>query len=982
MADDLITDVINEAKIRKELNSVLTQLYSMRDTIIQINELGKGIGFDSKGFESARRAKDAIDKLAQAEEKLIFAQSDLAKKIAEVNAQTELQNKKNKEGARDALALSDAYGKLSKQYNEAAREAKNLAVTQGIESKAAVEAARRANELGNQLKAIDASVGQYGRNVGNYSQATFALSQILREAPAFAFSFQTGLLALSNNLPILFDQFTNLTKAIDANTKKQLGAVGALKILATSLLSPINILTALVGIFTIFGPKIVEFVGSLFNATRALTVMEKAQADLNEEVGKAVKATQGEIVEAKRLFDAAKTLTNSMEGRKLAVKELRELYPAYLKDFTDEQILAGHATAAYDKLVTSLLEVAKTKAIVARITKNASEDFDLEEERTKVQIKLDAQRAANIKFLGKEAVEAADRVGNNLDGELKLKEQLAVIDEKRAFIASQNDVLQRKAAADVTGLLDKEAKGKKKAADDAAKAAAKAAADALKLAEDNERARLEGLKIRFEKEAALQKQIVDDEKSSYDERANALDLFTLNKDSAARIQKDIDNVGVKSVQARNKTKEALDKAYVDNDIEFHNELLALQKDYVDDETKAIVDGYKKTNQKLIAGKLDEESRLIDNYKNGLISTEQYQAAKLQIENKYAILSLQLEAESTKKILELRKSRGEDVGDQEARLLEITNEIRALDVKYNEAAEKAKRDEQDKTAKNADKNAKAAKKTQEEIKASIIKVLEGVKQFSDPVFSILTNGLEKQKNAIQEQIDTIQEKAKIEIDAINNSTLSEEEKAARISTIQNVAAAKEKQLEREKRRVQQEQARFERAKAIFDIIANTAVNVVKVFPVVPLMVLAAAIGAVQLAAVASRPIPKYAKGRKGGAAELAYTGDGGVSEIIEHKGRMWVTPNRPTLTYLPEGANVYKDHQTFVNEKGQMHRVSLPPVVPHKNHGMSVDNTGAILRGNKAVVNAIKNNRPIFIDRGQSAFKIAERVTEIKKNFYE
>ncbi len=1000
MADEQISDVINEAKIRKELNAVLTQLYAMRDTIIEINNLGKGIGFDAKGFERARGAKEAIDKLTQAEQRLLFAQSELAKKIAAVNAETEQQNKLNKQNAREALGMADAYGDLAKKYNEAARAAKNLAVTQGIESKAAKDAARHANELGNQLKAIDASVGQYGRNVGNYSSATFALSQILREAPAFAFNFQTGLLALSNNLPILFDQFSNLTKAIDANTKKQLGAVGALKIMAASLLSPINLLTIFVALFTLFGKQIGEFVSGLFGASKAIDELKRQQELLNatfEDAAQNASTTVAKlelfkqklndlsISEKERTRLAKEYNEIADEGQKINVKEINNL--GEINALINSQIelikrrgLARAAEAQIAKSADKLIETElKNAAILEKGgvsgAADSSDPFaDITGKVTKTKARLPTQdeleNNPEIKDFISRSGKARAKQLENAAGFRQTNEYrnaLKAVNEANAQYSRDLSLLQKFVDSEDLGDTDKSGETNNKVA---------------KSIEDRSKARLEAQKKALEGEIAIQQQIIDNEKESYDKRTAALDGFVLLKDAAARVQEEIDLVGVKSLEERNSAKATLDKAFIDNEIEFANQLVKLQEDYLDDETKSILTAYKDRNAAIVSGKLDEESRLSENYKNGLLTTEQYQASKLQIENKYAILSLQLEQESTQKILDLRKLRGEDVSEQQSRLLEITNEIRALDIKYNEAAEKAKRDQQDKTAKNAEKNAKAAKKTQEEIKNDIIKVIEGVKQFSDPVFSILTNGLEKQKNAIQDQIDVINEKAKIEIEAIQNSTLSEEEKAARISVIQNTTAAKERQLEREKRRVQQEQARFERAKAIFDIIANTAVNVVKVFPVVPLMALAAAIGAIQLAAVASRPIPKYAKGRKGGAAELAFTGDGGKSEIIEHRGRIWVTPNRSTLTYLPEGANVYKDHQTFVNERGEMYGGGhLIPKEPRVAKAMVVDSTGAIVRGNKAIVAAIKDNKPTFIDRGQSAFKIAERVKEINQNFY-
>lgn len=68
--------------------------------------------------------------------------------------------------------------------------------------------------LDKRLKGIDSNLGQYGRSVGNYKSQWDglgnAITQLTREAPAFAVSLQTGFLAISNNIPILADQIQRI----------------------------------------------------------------------------------------------------------------------------------------------------------------------------------------------------------------------------------------------------------------------------------------------------------------------------------------------------------------------------------------------------------------------------------------------------------------------------------------------------------------------------------------------------------------------------------------------------------------------------------------------------------------------------------------------------------------------------------------------------------------------------------------------------
>lgn len=129
-------------------------------------------------------------------------------------------------------------------------------------------------------------------------------------------------------------------------------------------------------------------------------------------------------------------------------------------------------------------------------------------------------------------------------------------------------------------------------------------------------------------------------------------------------------------------------------------------------------------------------------------------------------------------------------------------------------------------------------------------------------------------------------------------------------LEQEAEAKRQELEKKKRKEQQKQAIFNKALALTEIAIKTAMAIVAALAVGPpqgyiFATLSGALGLAQSAAVAATPIPKYKDGRKGGKAEFAEVGDGYVSEVIKKAdGRAYITPNRPTLTYLEKGDSVY------------------------------------------------------------------------------
>lgn len=114
--------------------------------------------------------------------------------------------------------------------------------------------------------------------------------------------------------------------------------------------------------------------------------------------------------------------------------------------------------------------------------------------------------------------------------------------------------------------------------------------------------------------------------------------------------------------------------------------------------------------------------------------------------------------------------------------------------------------------------------------------------------------------------------------------------------------------RKERELRNKQVQNEKKAALFEIAINTATAIVKALPNIPLSIAVGAIGAAKAAIVASRPVPEYKTGRKGGKEEWAILGDGYKNEpIIDKYGNLKdVSPNRPTMMKLDKGDSVLPD----------------------------------------------------------------------------
>ncbi len=175
--------------------------------------------------------------------------------------------------------------------------------------------------------------------------------------------------------------------------------------------------------------------------------------------------------------------------------------------------------------------------------------------------------------------------------------------------------------------------------------------------------------------------------------------------------------------------------------------------------------------------------------------------------------------------------------------------------------------------------------------------------------LIAASYQRELDAIQEQSIAIDAKKQKDIDVANQTIVNEQDKAARIKIIEAKAQADKDLLEQKKRKVQLEQARFEKAYNIGKIIADTAAAVVKTLAVagpfsMPLAVSIGVLGAAQLAKVIATPLPKYRDGVERHPGGLAIVGDGGQQElVIEPTGKTYTTPSTPTIMDLPIGTKV-------------------------------------------------------------------------------
>jgi len=293
--------------------------------------------FDSKGLSNltaeTSRASRTIKDLEQVQQNALKTEK-LREQVLREKEKTLRESIKTEQAfekaVRDEQKTLDANAKALKENNSAYARLKS---TYNDLSKAQIELSVRGRENGKVFKAIkqeadalratldkaEQGAGRFQRNVGNYASGFDSLgnslNNITRELPAFAVSAQTGFLAVSNNLPILFDQLQKINAENEKLIAQGKPIESAFSKVGKSLLSTTSLLSIGVTLLTLFGAKIIETVANLFNQADAFDLnaeamklynaeierTQKAQDDLDKSIGK----LQKDIIKYSKLVSEA-----------------------------------------------------------------------------------------------------------------------------------------------------------------------------------------------------------------------------------------------------------------------------------------------------------------------------------------------------------------------------------------------------------------------------------------------------------------------------------------------------------------------------------------------------------------------------------------------------------------------------------------------------------------------------------------------------
>jgi hypothetical protein len=161
-----------------------------------------------------------------------------------------------------------------------------------------------------------------------------------------------------------------------------------------------------------------------------------------------------------------------------------------------------------------------------------------------------------------------------------------------------------------------------------------------------------------------------------------------------------------------------------------------------------------------------------------------------------------------------------------------------------------------------------------------------------------------------------------------------EEAYKLSLVgDNVEAREriEKEAAEERKKVQRKEAQAAKAEGLFKAAINTAIAISSAITVMPtpvgiaLAIIVGIMGALQIAAIASKPIPKFAKGKENFEGGLAEVGEQG-RELLINQGKIGITPGKPTLMNIPKGTDIIPNYLTELYLKGGISENKLDELI--------------------------------------------------------
>ena len=278
-----------------------------------------------------------------------------------------------------AISITGSYNEMNASLLVLEKRFKDLSEADR-NSEFGVNLLKDIDKLKNQLKSIDAQMGNYQRNVGNYAShwngLQVSVQQIGRELPSLAIGWNTFFLAISNNLPILADEIKKAKIQYEEFKKAGISSIPVWKQVVSSIFSWQTALVLAITVLSMYGKDIIEWVGNLFNAESATIRLTRAELDLAEARRKGISDSAKEIAQLEILYKKLSDTALSREELATLGSQWIKIFPEYSRVLTNEGVDINALNVAYKNLKEQIIATAQARAIADQVTENEKQRIE------------------------------------------------------------------------------------------------------------------------------------------------------------------------------------------------------------------------------------------------------------------------------------------------------------------------------------------------------------------------------------------------------------------------------------------------------------------------------------------------------------------------------------------------------------------------------------------------------------------------------
>ena len=922
--------------------ATLTKEQKAALTLAKLNEQVK-----QQAIKTQQAAVTAAEKEAIAQERLRQA------KIRTESAEMRLAAQKNKARAA-STAASSAYNMESKRLLQLTQRAKDAAIQYGINSKQAKALRLEQQKLYKQIKQIDTSLGQYSRNVGNYSSAFRGLKNILGAAGIYG-GVQLLVTGLKNVIAVgreyekqnavlasVLGKTLDETKLLQEESKR----LGATTAFSATQVTELQTELARLGKSE---DEIIEMTEGIIDATIALGSETGETAAL---VGATLQSFKLEAYESSRVADV---LTLSTQKSALSFEKLNTALP----------IVSAAANAAGASLEETVALLGKTSdagidaSTAATSLRNifirlSTSGMTLDEALNEIRNSQNKLSTAN-KLFGQRAAVTALTLADNADAAKELTNALEDAGGTAKDVAeTQLDTLDGQLK-----LLNSAWEGLILNINNSDTALGKFAVGFVKFL-TNAVTQLANIDSQFELIFKKTENMSDRAVKYIIESGQAL------TNSGKEVGAVLEDLTVKYGKLAKGAREAITlEDFIAQGLRSEGETIEgarrIAEFYVNmlNEREEAQKRSAEATKENVTVVTEEKATLTD-----LIEIQEEllkQAKEMPGTTEAEVAARNLRIKAIEKEIKRLKSLGEITGVDEIDISGITDAFKDSFEEIDEMDQEYLEKYLDREAKRVEATKEAEEKIAELKRENEEALYEMATEFGNALFESRIQNYKDEIDANTEYYDAL----------LANEKLDEEQR----SLLEAERDAKENELQKKKAEEERKQFLFQQAMKVGEVLMEASKGIATATAMAPAtfgaslswIPLIKTNAAIQIGTILAQSIPQFYKGTDNAPEGLAIVGERGTELVVTPDNEMWLTDDKPQLTYLEQGSRVIPNNQIA----DAINNYSNQTIIEGKDIQWNDDRLAGMLakmielqhKGNSEIVNAIKkSNRPMQKNR--------------------